>query len=79
MGLQLIRNDKGYSRQEALLAPWVEHQGECADSGLFGAGSLINGMMRPLGRRECLHRQGVDFFTHTLTQRTIDDLVALHA
>ena len=45
MGLQLIRNDKGYSRQEALLAPWVEHQGECADSGLFGAGSLINGMM----------------------------------
>ena len=36
-------------------------------------------MMRPLVRRECLHRKGVDFFTHTVTQCGVNDLVALHA
>ena len=36
-------------------------------------------MMRPLIRREGLHRKGVDFFAHTVAQRGINDLVALHA
>lgn len=36
-------------------------------------------MMRPLVRRECLHRKGVDFFAHTIAQCAVNNLVALNA
>ena len=36
-------------------------------------------MMRPLVRRECLHRKGVDFFAHTIAQCAVNNLVALDA
>ena len=36
-------------------------------------------MMRPLVRRERLHREGMDFFAHTVAQCAIHDLVALNA
>ena len=36
-------------------------------------------MMRPLVRRECLHREGVDFFAHAVAQCAVNDLVALYA
>ena len=36
-------------------------------------------MMRPLVRRECLHREGVDFFAHTIAQCAVNNLVALNA
>ena len=32
----------------------------------------------PLGRGECLHRQRVDLSAHSIAQRRIDALVALH-
>ena len=32
----------------------------------------------PLGRGECLHRQRVDLSAHSIAQRLIDALVALH-
>ena len=36
-------------------------------------------MMRPLVWRERLHREGMDFFAHTVTQCAVNDLVALNA
>ena len=35
-------------------------------------------MMRPLVWRECLHREGVNFFAHTVAQCSVNDLVALN-
>lgn len=36
-------------------------------------------MMRPLGGRERLHREGVDLLPHTVSQCAVNDLVALNA
>ena len=36
-------------------------------------------MTRPLVGRERLHREGVDFFAHTVAQCAVDNLVALNA
>ena len=35
-------------------------------------------MMRPLGGRERLHREGVNFFAHAVAQSAVDDLVTLN-